>query len=313
MAAFTTVAAGIGLATTAATTGMSFANAGKQRRLMREAETAADKAMQEARQKLEVNVYDKLAIQKEPYELQREAMLSQGAQAIQAGVESERGAAATAGRIQMAANEGQGAIRTAMGQDLQQLEMLSAQEEGRLRDIGVQLDLEEVAGAQLAAANAQELGAQATAQGMEGLTSLGSQLAEQAPLFEKTASARQIKGMERVAGRNNISEADLQNRIASLGGDFSKVAGMNRPDFLDYMRGLDAQKIKDARGVLGFDGRGSKLKDIASSPLRQGRLNMVESAQAMNPTINRAKQGRANMFLKDLIIDYDFLNPFNRR
>lgn len=313
MAAFTTVAAGIGLATTAATTGMSFANAGKQRRKMREAETAADKAMQEARQKLEVNVYDKLAIQKEPYELQREAMLSQGAQAIQAGVESERGAAATAGRVQMAANEGQGAIRTAMGQDLQQLEMLSAQEEGRLRDIGVQLDLEEVAGAQLAAANAQELGAQATAQGMEGLTSLGSQLAEQAPLFEKTASARQIKGMERVAGRNNISEADLQNRIASLGGDFSKVAGMNRPDFLDYMRGLDAQKIKDARGVLGFDGRGSKLKDIASSPLRQGRLNMVESAQAMNPTINRAKQGRANMFLKDLIIDYDFLNPFNRR
>ena len=69
-------------------------------------------------------------------------MLSQGAQAIQAGVESERGAAATAGRIQMAANEGQGAIRTAMGQDMQQLEMLSAQEEGRLRDIGVQLDLE---------------------------------------------------------------------------------------------------------------------------------------------------------------------------
>ena len=114
MAAFTTVAAGIGLATTAATTGMSFANAGKQRRLMREAETAADKAMQEARKKLEVNVYDKLAIQKEPYELQREAMLSQGAQALQAGVESERGAAATAGRVQMAAQEGQGAIRLSL-------------------------------------------------------------------------------------------------------------------------------------------------------------------------------------------------------
>lgn len=158
-------------------------------------------------------------------------MLSQGAQAIQAGVESERGAAATAGRVQMAANEGQAAIRSAMGQELMGLEQLSAQEEGRLRDIGVQLDLEEVAGAQLAAANAQELAANATAQGMQGLTSLGSQLAEQAPLFEKTESARQIKGMERVAKRNDISGADLQNRIASLGGDFSKVAEMNRPDF----------------------------------------------------------------------------------
>jgi membrane peptidoglycan carboxypeptidase len=78
-----------------------------------------------------------------------------------------------------------------MGQELMGLQQLSAQEESRLRDIGVQLDLEEVAGAQLAAANAQELSAQATQQGMQGLTSLGSQLAEQAPLFEQNALARQ--------------------------------------------------------------------------------------------------------------------------
>jgi hypothetical protein len=308
MAMFTTIAAGIGLAATAGTTAMSFAQAGKQRKAMREAEKAADTAMQEARKKLDVNVYDKLAIQKEPYELQREAMLAQGAQGIQAGVESERGAAATAGRIQMAMNEGQAGIRSAMGQDLQQLEMLSAQEDARNRDIGVQLDLEEVAGAQLAAANAQELAANATAQGMQGLTSLGSQLAEQAPLFEKSASAKQVRGMERVAKRKDISGADLQNQIASLGGDFSKVAGMNRPDFLDYMRGMDSQKIKDARGVLGFNSMGKNATDAA---LRQGRVAMVQSAQAMNPTIDRLKQGKANMYLKDLI-DYDFLNPFRR-
>ena len=141
MAAFTTIAAGVGLATTAATTGMSFAQAGKQRKAMRQAERDADEAMQAARKKLEVNVFDQLSIQKEPYELEREALLSQGAQAIQAGVESERGATTTAGRIQMAQQEGQAGIRSAMGQELQGLERLSAQEEGRLRDIGVQLDL----------------------------------------------------------------------------------------------------------------------------------------------------------------------------
>lgn len=249
MAAFTTVAAGIGLATTAATTGMSFANAGKQRRLMRDAETAADKAMQEARQKLEVNVYDKLAIQKEPYELQREAMLSQGAQAIQAGVESERGAAATAGRIQMAANEGQGAIRTAMGQDMQQLEMLSAQEDARNRDIGVQLDLEEVAGAQLAAANAQELAANATAQGMEGVTSLGSQLAANAPLFEKSASARQTQGIgQTLKNKYGQSQTGIQNNLAKLGVvdgiDFSKVGKLSQPDFDEFMIGVPASTLK---------------------------------------------------------------------
>lgn len=251
MAAFTTVAAGIGLATTAATTGMSFANAGTQRRKMREAETAADKAMQEARQKLEVNVYDKLAIQKEPYELQREAMLAQGAQAIQAGVESERGGAATAGRIQMAANEGQGAIRSAMGQDLQQLEMLSAQEEGRLRDIGVQLDLEEVAGAQLAAANAQELGAQATAQGFEGLTSLTGQLAEKAPLFERNRAAEkaalgQISLTSEEFGKiGNIKEkgglgAAQTGEFTNL--DLQKVSQMDRKQYGKFYRALTPQQ-----------------------------------------------------------------------
>ena len=172
-----TTAAIVGIASAGVTAGMSFSQARKQRIAMNQAEKDADEAMQEARKKLDVNVYDKLAINKEPFELQREAMLSQGAQAIQAGVESERGAEATAGRIQLAMNEGQAGIRTEMGQDLQQLEMLSAQEEGRLRDIGVQLDLEEVAGAQLAAANAQELQAQAMQQGFEGVQSMATQLA----------------------------------------------------------------------------------------------------------------------------------------
>jgi len=186
MAAFTTIAAAAGLAATAGSTGMSFAQAGKQKQAQSDAERDADQAMQEARKKLEINFYNQLAIQKEPYELEREALLSQGAQAIQAGVESERGAAATAGRIQMAQQEGQAGIRTAFGQELSALEKLSAQEDSRLRDVGAQLDLGEVAGAQLAAANAQELGAQATRQGIEGVTSLGKQAVELAPLFPKS-------------------------------------------------------------------------------------------------------------------------------
>jgi len=280
MAMFTTVAAGIGLATTAATTGMSFANAGKQRRKMREAETAADKAMQEARQKLEVNVYDKLAIQKEPYELQREAMLSQGAQALQAGVESERGAAATAGRVQMAANEGQAAIRTAMGQDMQQLEMLSAQEEGRLRDIGVQLDLEEVAGAQLAAANAQELGAQAMQQGFEGVTSLAGQLAENAPLFEKTAAARQIGKTERQGMRQqDLSSSDIQSKISKFGKigetDFSKVAGMNRGQYLDFMNKADPETLRLIRQNLGLGAKGKAQARQFVRGIEDGSINFL--------------------------------------
>jgi hypothetical protein len=251
MAAFTTIAAGVGLATTAATTGMSFAQAGKQRKAMRQAERDADEAMQAARKKLEVNVFDQLSIQKEPFELEREALLSQGAQAIQAGVESERGAAATAGRIQMAQQEGQGAVRTAMGQELQGLERLSAQEEGRLRDIGVQLDLEEVAGAQLAAANAQELQAQAMQQGFEGVTSLAGQLAESAPLFERNRAAEKA-----AIGNMAFSPEQFQQfgNVAEKGGlgaagtdgftnlDFSAVSGMNNRQYNKFLKALTPQQ-----------------------------------------------------------------------
>jgi hypothetical protein len=230
---------------------MSFVNAGKQKKAAQQAQKDADEAMQEARKKLEVNVYDKLAINKEPYDLQREAMLSQGAQAIQAGVESERGAAATAGRIQMAQNEGQAGIRSAMGQEMQGLEMLSAQEEGRLRDIGVQLDLEEVAGAQLAAANAQELGAQAFQQGMEGVTSLGSQFEERIPTFEKTSQARQSQKLTNTLTKDfNMNQAGIQQSLANQGVvdgfDFSKVRTMKPDEFQAFLTTVPSATLKKA-------------------------------------------------------------------
>lgn len=182
--------AGIAIATVG-TVG-SFIQAGEQRNLQRQANAEAKKAMEEARKKLEINYMDKLGIQKEPYELQREALLSQGAEAIQAAQQAEgRNLAATAGRIQMAQNEAQAGIRTAMGKELTDLEKLSAQEESRLRDVGVQLDIGDVQGAQLAARNAQEAAARATAQGFQGLTSVGQQALALAPLYSKTGETQQ--------------------------------------------------------------------------------------------------------------------------
>lgn len=271
-----TIAAGTAVAATAATTTMSFVQAGKQKKAMQQAEKDADEAMQEARKKLQVNVFDQLSINKEPFELQREAMLSQGAQAIQAGVESERGAAATAGRVQMAQNEAQAGIRTAMGQELQELERISAQEEGRLRDIGVQLDLEEVAGAQLAAANAQELQAQALQQGMEGVTSIGTQLAKQAPTFEKTASARQNERLSNTLTQDfNLSQPTIQQNIASQGiidgVDFSKVSTMKPDAFQAFMNTLPAETLKKLRE-----------KSVGGLKIEQGKF-VKSLEQGFNP------------------------------
>ena len=236
-----TIAAGVGVAATAATTTMSFINAGKQKKAAEQATKDADTAMQEARKKLQVNVYDKLSINKEPFELQREAMLSQGAQAIQAGVESERGAAATAGRVQMAQNEGQAGIRTAMGDEMQALERLSAQEDSRLRDIGVQLDLEEVAGAQLAAANAQELQAQAKQQGFEGLTSMGSQLADAVPLFARDRGAEK-SAIGQMVGKYSGGDLKFGDFTQQELMNLEKVSGMNNFEYNQFLKSLTPEK-----------------------------------------------------------------------
>jgi hypothetical protein len=172
-----TAATAIGLGAQGASTGMSFYQASQQRKLQLEAQASARKYMEEARKRLEVNYMDALSIVKEPYELEREALLSSGAQAMEAARESQRGVAGTAGRLQMAQNVGQGQIRSAMGQELMGLEKMSAVEDSRLRDENVMLDLGEVQGSQLKEANAFRLGQAALFQGMQGLSSLGTNIA----------------------------------------------------------------------------------------------------------------------------------------
>jgi len=146
----------------------SFSQARKQKAKQREAEATADKYMADARRSLEKNYMESLAIQKEPYELEREAALVAGAQATEALRESDRGMGRV-GAIYGQQQQAQRQIASAMGQELFNLDYLTAQEESRLRDIGTQLDLGEVTGAQLAAANAEERRQQQLQAGIQGI------------------------------------------------------------------------------------------------------------------------------------------------
>jgi len=190
MAAFTSVAAGIGLATTAATTGMSFAQAGKQKKMENKARKEARDAMREARARLEVNYADALSIPKEAYELEREAMLVQGAQALEAGIESERGGAVTAGRVLASQQQAQAGARTAMATDIFDLEAMKAEEDSRLRDINVQMDIGEAMGAQQREADAQAAATAAKNQGIEGAITLAGDALEMIPLYVQEKKAQ---------------------------------------------------------------------------------------------------------------------------
>ena len=178
-----TVIAAIGLGTTLASSGVSFYQAEQNKKKQKEADAAAQKAMDEARAKLDINYYEKLGIQKEPYNLQRQALLASAQEALQAGVESERGAAAVAGRIQMAQNESMAGISTAMGQDLTELNKLVADEDIILNRQKIGLDLQEAEGAQLASQNYQDMAAASNTAAVQGLVSAGGQAVNMSSLY----------------------------------------------------------------------------------------------------------------------------------
>jgi len=247
--------AAIGLATTGISTAMSFTQAAKQQQLYRQANAKAEQAMQEARKKLEVNYMDQLSIMKEPYELQRQAMLVQGAQSLEAAREADRGAAATAGRLQAMQNEQQQGIRTAMGQELMGLEKLSADEESRLRDINVQLDLGEVQGAQLAAADAQQARSAAMTQGFQGLTQMAGYAAEMVPLYMQSAAGKQL-GKQEAA----------YNAAAAAGTLDPRFKGKNYKQAMSIIYNQDIDKMGQAE-YTDWMGKQSKAFIKQNNPL----------------------------------------------
>ncbi|MGB1269859.1 MAG: hypothetical protein ACPG45_08980 [Flavobacteriaceae bacterium] len=185
MAMFTTIAAGVGLAATGVSTAMSFSQASSQRKAAERATREADQKMAEARARLEVNYAKSMAVQKEPYELQREAELTGTAQLIEAGQESERGSQTTAGKVLALQQQGQGAIRSAMGEELSDIQGMIIEEESRNRDVNVQLDLGEVAGKQREAAEAKARAEKAKAEGFQGAVSFVQQGVAMYPLVGK--------------------------------------------------------------------------------------------------------------------------------
>jgi len=225
MAAFTTIAA---ISSAALSTGMSFAEASKQRKLQQEAEAEAQKAFDEAKKTLDVNYLESLGIAKEPYELERESLLQAGAQALQAGVEGEaRGAAATAGRVLMAQQEQAAQQRAAMSREMQQLQQLAAQEESRLQGARADLMLGEAVGQQQRAQQAQEMRQAALGQAVGGLFDIAGTAIGARDLYAGSPEAKTAREM-----RQFQRQQDPSKLTRSLGlSNIQTVAPVVTPEY----------------------------------------------------------------------------------
>jgi|14BtaG_2_1085337.scaffolds.fasta_scaffold01701_2 hypothetical protein len=243
----------------------SFGQAKKQRDKEREAQREAAKALGQARRELSVNALAGLSIAKEPYELEREAMLQAGASALQAGVEGDpRGAAATAGRVLQAQQAGQAQQRAAMSQEMQRLDELSAREESRLQGARANLDLAEARGQQQMAAEARQAGLAATQAGIQQAIGAGTTLAGQAKLFGNKSTVPPNAQFDKFINPNmdlsltgqpttlfNQPLPEVPNLFGSSSSGFDAImsnsSGLNAPIFpqgisaIDYFQSLRQQ------------------------------------------------------------------------
>lgn len=249
MLGFAAIAAIGGAVSTALTTAFSIGDMRKMRKLQKESDADALKFRQEADKFLEVNVYDQLGVQMKPYELEREALASVGAQSIEAGRESERGVAATSGRVFAGYSDAIRDIQTRQGQEMADLEKLSAAEDSRLKDIKTQLALDEAEGAQQASAMYEERAQQAKKNAIAGGISMLGQAAKLPALYNDTTLSEQ-----EAFGKMQLTPDEMQKvgniDFAGLGTagegitnlDFEKISQMSESEYNAFKKALTPEQ-----------------------------------------------------------------------
>jgi hypothetical protein len=257
----------VSLAATAAGTTNSFIQAGKQKKLLEQAQADAAKSMVEAKKALSVNYMENLSIPTQAYEMERDILMAASAQATEAGREGDqRGIAATAGRVQAATTDAARGVRADMSKDLYALDKLTQEENKSIAENLASLNLAEAKGAQLAARDAEEARAAAITQGFQGVASLSGQLASAAPLYEKSKGAKMFGGLmgdyEKAVKSGKLGADYLnadgtpmtqQQAIAKMGGLGPDVANLKPLEFQDYISKMPLSQIEQLFGGKGFD------------------------------------------------------------
>tara|TARA_R110000787_G_scaffold195480_1_gene306934 strand:+ start:265 stop:1068 length:804 start_codon:yes stop_codon:yes gene_type:complete len=235
------VATAIALGTAAVSAGTSFAQAAKQKKVIKEAENEAQKKMASARKSLEKNYMESLSIPMEAYEAQNEAILVAGSIAMDAAKEgSQRGAGTVAQNVLNASNDALRDTSTRQAEELYNLEAATAEEESRLRDIGVGLDLQEVEGANMVAADAELARSNAIQAGIGSLMDgVGTGL-DAAGLY------RTDKGMQKAALQSQFDDTRAKGLSIAKDSDFliDPSAYGRGKDFGEGFKPRDYRKAK---------------------------------------------------------------------
>ena len=206
----------------------SIDQANKAKDAQRKAENAAKQKLEEAMKRLDVNYVESLAIPMEAYDRQSEEMLQVSANVLEAAREGDqRGVGATAGQIlgsQLATSDLQ---RGEIEKTIFNLDAAVAEEESRLRDVKTQINLQDAAGAQIAAAAAGEAAQMHQAQAVQaGGVAIASGISAQQLYSQNKTIDTQMKN-------NTNFQSDVAAKYDPTGS--KGIGSMSELQFKDYM------------------------------------------------------------------------------
>ena len=201
---------------------MSYTQAAQQKKNMKEAESAAAKAVADARAKLTQAPLERLQVPTEAYETAQREITAQSMQAIEAAREAgARELAASVGRVGALGLTAAERQREAMAQDIYKRDLAVAEDEARRLGLLSNLDVSEALGAQVAAAQAEEAAGKAMTSGTTGLVNAAGILATGMPLYKKAREA--AAGMGAAEGIGEAAGSPQQAEVTNQGNDHARM------------------------------------------------------------------------------------------
>lgn len=203
------------LAITVGTTTMSFIKAGKERRAAEAAQLQADISMDKIEKALTKNEMDALSLQTEAYDREADNIKTATKTEMDAIREGDqRGVLAGSSRVKAGVTEAEAGSRVGMATELGDLEKLSADEATRKSDIGIQMELGNIQGAQQAAAALSDSASQATSAAMQGVASAAMQGVNMATqsTYGKSAEAKKAQRKQNKFVRQTRRDSDLTRK-----------------------------------------------------------------------------------------------------
>ena len=239
MAGLATGLAIAGLTLSAGTTAASFIQAGKERKKSDAYEQDADRALADARRALQVNYAKQMSVNNEVYNQERLAAQGGVQQFMDAAADADpRGAAAAAGQGLMSLQGQLQGTTNRQTNELINIENAILEEDSRLRDINAGLDMQEVAGAQQAAADSRNMAAAAKQQGIQGAANTVQQGLSLVPLYSQNKTL--TKGAIATAQQSDPSFAAGYDPVGGTNKDFRQFKKANQGFKSDprYMKAL---------------------------------------------------------------------------